>query len=101
MTSFDEVLELKEKGDIESLIFNLNNENVNIRAFVVQALGYLGDIIAVDPLIEALKINLLKLERIYNVSYTIGMSKLHPLIEALKDENLMYGKSRLCSWRTW
>ena len=89
MTSFDEVLELKEKGDIESLIFNLNNEDVNIRAFVVQALGYLGDIIAVDPLIEALKDQSVKVrkESIMSLSTIGDVKAVDPLIEALKDEN--------------
>ena len=43
MASFEEILEMKEKKDIDNLIINLNNNNKDIRAFVTQTLGDIGN----------------------------------------------------------
>lgn len=89
MTSFDDILEMKEKRDIDSLISNIKNEDVAIRVSVAQAIGYLGDIRATEPLIESLRDENEDVRKESAMSLSIIGDKLavDPLIEALNDES--------------
>lgn len=89
MTSFDDILEMKKNKDLKSLILNLNNENVDIRAFIAQTLGDIGDNSVVVPLIESLKDNNTKVrkESAMSLGLLSNIRSVKPLIEVLKDDN--------------